>query len=233
MIKINVLTIFPDLYKAMQEETVLKKGLEKGLLEINVIDFRKYSTNKHKKVDDYVYGGGEGMILQIQPIDQAILQNQLQRTKLIYTSPKGHTLNQKKLYNLSKEEEVTILVGRYEGVDNRVFEKYNFEEISIGDFILSGGDLVAQTIIDGVTRLIPGVLNNINSFKKDTFSQDLLEHPQYSRPEEYQGFRVPKILLSGHHQKIEDWKHEKQIQETQEKRPDLYEKYLNKLKKGD
>lgn len=226
MIKINILTLFPDLYKAMTEGTVLKKAIDKNKVELNVIDIRDYSLNKHKKVDDYIYGGCEGMLLQIEPIDRAIELNKLENSRLIYTSPKGKIINQDYLYELAQDSEITILVGRYEGVDQRVFEKYKFEEVSGGDYILSGGDIIAQIIIDGVTRVIPGVLNNGNSYKNDTFTQDLLEHPQYTRPENYKGYIVPEVLLSGHHKNIEKWKLEKQIDETKNKRPDIYKKYL-------
>lgn len=226
MIKINILTLFPDLYKAMTEGTVLKKAIDKNKVELNVIDIRDYSLNKHKKVDDYIYGGCEGMLLQIEPIDRAIELNKLENSRLIYTSPKGKTINQDYLYELAQDSEITILVGRYEGVDQRVFEKYKFEEVSGGDYILSGGDIIAQIIIDGVTRVIPEVLNNGNSYKNDTFTQDLLEHPQYTRPENYKGYIVPEVLLSGHHKNIEKWKLEKQIDETKNKRPDIYKKYL-------
>lgn len=231
MIKINILTIFPELYTAMQEDTIVKKAIENKMLNLNIINFRDYTDDKHKKVDDYPYGGGEGMLLKIQPIDTAIKAFDLKKTKLLYTSPKGERLSQNKIYKLSQEKEITILVGRYEGVDHRVFQKYNFEEVSIGDFILSGGDLVAQVLIDSISRVLPGVLNNANSIKKDTFTQPLLEHNQYTRPEVYENMAVPSILLSGHHKNIEKWIEEEQIKETKDKRPDLYEKYLKNQNK--
>ncbi len=230
MIKINILTIFPNLYEAFVAETIINKAIQKDKLKINVIDIREYSKNKHKKVDDYPYGGGEGMLLMIQPIDDAIIENNLSSSKMIYTSPKGKTINQDMLYDLSQEEEITILVGRYEGVDQRVLDKYKFEEVSVGDFVLTGGDLVAQIIVDGVSRLLPGVLNNKQSIIADTFTQDLLEHPQYTRPEIYDGMEVPEVLLSGHHKNIENWKLEQQIKETKSKRKDLYDKYKRKNK---
>lgn len=228
MIKVNVLTLFPNLYTPLKEETIIKKAIDKKQLSINIIDIRAYTKNKHNKVDDYPYGGGEGMLLQVEPIDEAIIQNKLNGTRFLYTSPKGKVIKQDLLYELSTEEEITILVGRYEGVDERIFSLYNFEEISIGDFILTGGDLVAQVLIDGISRLLPGVLNNQNSYLNDTFTQDLLEHPQYTRPEEYKGLKVPDVLLSGHHQNIQKWKIKKQIEETKNKRPDIYSKYINK-----
>ncbi len=230
MIKINILTIFPNLYEAFVAETIINKAIQKDKLEINVIDIREYSKNKHKKVDDYPYGGGEGMLLMVQPIDDAIIENNLSSSKMIYTSPKGKTIDQNMLYDLSKEEEITILVGRYEGVDQRVLDKYEFEEVSIGDFILTGGDLVAQIIVDGVSRLLPGVLNNEQSIVADTFTQELLEHPQYTRPEVYDGMKVPEVLLSGHHKNIEEWKLNQQIKETKSKRKDLYDEYKRKNK---
>lgn len=230
MIKINILTIFPELYTAMQQETIVRKAIENKQLELNLINFRDFSIDKHNKVDDYPYGGGEGMLLKIQPIDSAIEYFKLASSRLIYTSPKGVTLDQNKIYELSAEKEITILVGRYEGIDQRVFEKYQFEEISIGDFILSGGDLLAQVLIDSIARVLPGVLNNQNSFKKDTFTQPLLEHHQYTRPEQYQGMKVPEILLSGHHKNIEEWILNEQLKETKLKRPDIYQKYLKSKK---
>ncbi len=230
MIKINILTIFPNLYEGFVSETIIKKAIDKNKLEVNIIDIREYSKNKHKKVDDYPYGGGEGMLLMVQPIDDAIKANSLECSKMIYTSPKGKTINQPMLYELSEEEEITILVGRYEGVDQRVLDKYKFEEVSIGDFVLTGGDLVAQIIVDGVSRLLPGVLNNDQSILQDTFTQELLEHPQYTRPEDYEGMRVPDVLLSGHHKNIEEWKLEQQLKETKLKRKDLYDKYVEKNK---
>ncbi len=166
----------------------------------------------------------------IKPIYYAKIENNLSSSKMIYTSPKGKTINQDMLYDLSQEEEITILVGRYEGVDQRVLDKYEFEEVSVGDFVLTGGDLVAQIIVDGVSRLLPGVLNNKQSIIADTFTQDLLEHPQYTRPEIYDGMEVPEVLLSGHHKNIENWKLEQQIKETKSKRKDLYDKYKRKNK---
>ncbi len=227
MTNINVLTIFPNLYDAFLNETIIKKAIDKNKLNVNIINIRDYTENKHKKVDDYPYGGGEGMLLMVQPIDDAIIKNGLENTKMIYTSPKGKVINQNLLYNLTEQyKDITILVGRYEGVDQRVLDKYCFEELSIGDFILTGGDLVAQVLIDSMSRLLPGVLNNSESIKKDTFTQKLLEHPQYTRPEDYQGLKVPEVLLSGHHKKIQEWQNKKQIEETKKKRPDLYKKYI-------
>ncbi len=226
MIKINILTLFPNLYEGLKSETIVNKAIVSRKLELNIINIRDYSDSKHGKVDDYPYGGGEGMLMNVQPIDDAILKNNLQNTRLIYTSPKGKTIKQEDMCELAKDDEITILVGRYEGVDERLFDLYEFEFYSLGDFILTGGDLVAQVFIDGISRLIPGVLNNSNSVINDSFTKDLLEHPQYTRPETYKGLKVPEVLLSGHHKNIEQWKLEQEIAQTKEKRPDLYEKFL-------
>ncbi len=226
MTKINILTLFPNLYEGLKSETIVNKAINSGKLEINVINIRDYTDNKHGKVDDYPYGGGEGMLMCVQPIDDAILQNNLQNTRLIYTSPKGKTIKQDDMYDLAKEDEITILVGRYEGVDERLFNLYEFEYYSLGDFILTGGDLVAQVFIDGISRLIPGVLNNSNSIVNDTFTKELLEHPQFTRPETYKGLKVPEVLLSGHHKNIAQWKLEQEIEQTKKRRPDLYNKFL-------
>lgn len=237
--KINILTIFPKMFDGWQSEGMIAKAIERGIVEINIIDFREYTENKHKKVDDYPFGGGEGMLLMAQPIMSAVEANDLGNTHFIFPSPKGKVLNQQKLEELKELEEITLLAGRYEGVDQRVIDKYVDEEISLGDFIITGGELAIQTILDGVIRLIPGVLNNNVSFEQDSFSDGLLEHPQYTRPASYAGMDVPEVLLSGHHRLIDEYKRREKLKATFLNRPELLEKveltsddlkYINSLR---
>ncbi len=237
--KINILTIFPKMFDGWQAEGMISKAIERGVVEINVIDFREYAENKHKKVDDYPFGGGEGMLLMPQPIMSAIEANNLDSTHVIFPSPKGSVLNQNKLEELKDFDEITLLAGRYEGVDQRVIDKYVDEEISLGDFIITGGELAIQTILDGVIRLLPGVLNNNVSFEQDSFSDGLLEHPQYTRPAEYNGMKVPDVLLNGNHKLIEEFKRKEKLKATFINRPELLEsidlsrdeiEYINTLK---
>lgn len=222
--KINILTIFPKMFNGWLSEGMISKAIEREVVEINVIDFREYAQNKHKKVDDYPFGGGEGMLLMPQPIMSAIEENNLDKTHIIFPSPKGKVLNQEKLEKLKELDEITLLAGRYEGVDQRVIDKYVDEEISLGDFIITGGELAIQTILDGVIRLLPGVLNNNASFEQDSFSDGLLEHPQYTRPSEYNGMKVPEVLLNGNHKLIDEYKRKEKIIATYKNRPELLDK---------
>ncbi len=237
--KINILTIFPEMFEGWKNTGMIAKALNRDIIEINIIDFRDYTENKHKKVDDYPFGGGEGMLLMAQPIISAIKANNLEDTHLIFPSPKGPVLKQSKLEELKNMDEITLLAGRYEGVDQRVIDNYVDEEISLGDFIITGGELAIQTILDGVIRLLPGVLNNNVSFEQDSFSDGLLEHPQYTRPASYEGMDVPEVLLNGNHKLIEQFKREEKLKATFYNRPDLLEKielskedqqYLEKLR---
>ncbi len=237
--KINILTIFPEMFSGWKNTGMIAKALERDIVEINVIDFREYTTNKHKKVDDYPFGGGEGMLLMAQPIISALKENELVDSHVIFPSPKGPVLNQKKLEQLKELTEITLIAGRYEGVDQRVIDNYVDEEISLGDFIITGGELAIQTILDGVIRLLPGVLNNNVSFEQDSFSDGLLEHPQYTRPASYEGMDVPEVLLNGNHKLIEQFKREEKLKATYYNRPELLDdvelsdedkKYLATLK---
>ncbi len=237
--KINILTIFPEMFTGWKNTGMIAKALERDIVEINVIDFREYTTNKHKKVDDYPFGGGEGMLLMAQPIISALKENELVDSHVIFPSPKGPVLNQNKLEQLKELPEITLIAGRYEGVDQRVIDNYVDEEISLGDFIITGGELAIQTILDGVIRLLPGVLNNNVSFEQDSFSDGLLEHPQYTRPASYEGMDVPAVLLNGNHKLIEQFKREEKLKATYYNRPELLEdvelsaedkKYLATLK---
>lgn len=228
--KINILTLFPGLYDSFMNEAIVKKAIDNKIVEFNIIDFREYSSNKHNKVDDYVFGGGAGMLITPQPLFDAIRQNNLEDTHIINTSPRGNVFTQNRAFELSEFDELTFLVGRYEGIDQRVIDTFVDEELSIGDYILMGGEIPSQVMLESIIRLIPGVLNNQVSFATDTFSSDdnfLLEEDQYTRPAEFEGQKVPDVLLSGHHAKIEEWKYQNAYQKTQERRPDLIEKEKN------
>ncbi len=221
--KINILTIFPEMFDGWKNTGMIAKALNRDIIEINVIDFREYAENKHNKVDDYPFGGGEGMLLMAQPIISALEANNLCNSHVIFPSPKGEVLKQTKLEELKTLDEITLLAGRYEGVDQRVIDNYVDEEISLGDFIITGGELAIQTILDGVIRLLPGVLNNNVSFEQDSFSDGLLEHPQYTRPASYKGMDVPEVLLNGNHKLIEKFKREEKLKATYQNRPELLE----------
>ncbi|MFO7887490.1 MAG: tRNA (guanosine(37)-N1)-methyltransferase TrmD [Eubacteriales bacterium] len=219
--KITVLTLFPETMESLLEYSIIGKAVENNLIKINYINIRDYSQNKHNKVDDYPYSGGPGMLLKADSLSEALNDVLINKSKVIYMSPKGKLLNQEKVKELSKEEDIVIIAGHYEGIDQRVIENYVDEEISIGDYILTGGELPALVLIDSVSRLIPGVLGNKNSHQNETFEDNLLEHPQYTRPFNYKGNKVPEILLSGDHEKIKRWKRYKSIEATIKNRPDL------------
>lgn len=222
--KINILTLFPELYSGFLKEAIIGKAVERGIVEVNIIDFREYSDNKHRKVDDYVFGGGAGMLIKPQPLFAAIRENNLEDTHIINMSPRGKVFTQEQAKSLSEVAEITFLVGRYEGIDQRVIDTFVDEEISIGDFILMGGEIPSQVIIEAIVRLLPDVLNNEQSFATESFSPEseyLLEEDQYTRPAEYEGLAVPEVLLSGHHRLIEEWKLENRKKITSERRPDL------------
>lgn len=219
--KINILTIFPEIFDGWKNTGMIKQALDRNLVEINVIDIRDYTTNKHKKVDDYPYGGFGGMLMQVQPLDDAILANNLEDTHVIFPSPKGEVLKQSVLEQLATKDEITLVAGRYEGVDQRFIDMHVDQMISVGDYILTGGELPIATILDGLIRLIPGVLNNDTSNVYESFHNNLLEFPQYTRPAEYKGLKVPEVLVNGNHKLIEEWCREQQISETKKYRPDL------------
>lgn len=220
--KINFITLFPNYYEPFKSESITKRAIEKGLLDVNVIDFRQFTDNKHNKVDDIVYGGGQGMLLMVEPIDKAM---ETTKGKRILMSPQGKPFTQAKALELSKEKEVTFIAGHYEGFDERVRELVD-EEISIGDYVLTGGELPSMVIADAVVRLIPGVIKE-ESHVYDSFQNGLLDHPQYTRPREYKGMKVPEVLLNGNHAKIDEWRKQKQIEKTQRVRPDILERGNN------
>lgn len=222
--KINFLTIFPKYYDAFKTESIIAKAIERKIVEINVIDFRKFTLNKQNKVDDEIYGGGNGMLLMIEPIDRA-LESIKEKTKIILLSPQGIPFSQEKALQLSKESSITFIAGRYEGFDERIRSLID-EEISIGDYVLTGGELPSMVIADSIIRLIPNVIKE-NSYKNDSFQNNLLDYPQYTRPAEYKGMKVPEVLLNGNHKEIEKWRKEKAIENTKNKRPDLLERIKN------
>ena len=229
MLKVNILTIFPELFPGFLGSSLTGKALEEKKFEIKAINIRDYALDKHKSVDDTPCGGGAGMIMKPDVLGRAIKENHSQG-RIIYMSPRGVPLNQAKVKELSKETELTIICGRFEGIDERVIEAYNIEEISIGDYILTGGEQAALIMLDAVVRLLPGVLGNEDSIKEESFEDYLLEHPQYTRPIDWEGRLVPEVLLSGHHQKIEAWRKQKREIATKDKRPDLYKIYLESKK---
>ena len=227
--RIDILTLFPEMFAPLKT-SLIGKAQEKNLVELNVIDYREYSKEKHHKVDDYPYGGGAGMLIQVQPIYDAIKQLKDKDTKVIYMSPKGKTLNQQIVTKLANEEHIVLLCGHYEGIDERVIELCVDEEISIGDYVLTGGEIPAMVVTDAILRYIPNVLHSSDSTIEESFSDGLLEYPQYTHPREFMGLKVPEVLLSGNHAEIEKWRKEQSLLVTKKNRPDLYKKYIKLTK---
>ena len=223
--RIDIITVLPELLKSPFEASILKRAIEKGLVSIHLHNLRDFSTNSYKQVDDYQFGGGAGMVMMIEPIDKCIskLKEERDYDEIIYMTPDGETLNQGIANELSLKENVIILCGHYKGVDQRVRDYFITREISVGDFVLSGGELGAAIVCDAVIRLIPGVLGNETSALTDSFQDNLLAPPIYTRPAEYKGWKVPVILLSGHTAKIEEWREAEAQKHTEDRRPDLLE----------
>ncbi len=222
--KFYIMTLFPEMIYAGLNHSVIKRACEKGIVEINCVDIRDFANNKHNQVDDYPYGGGAGMVIKPTPVFdtyESIKSKVKEGCRVVYMTPQGKTFNQNTAFEFSKEEELIILCGHYEGIDERVIEEIVTDEISIGDFILTGGELAAMTVIDSVSRLIPGVLNKEESFEEESFSNNLLEYPQYTRPVEFLGKKVPDVLLSGHHENVDKWRREQSLKRTFLKRPEL------------
>ena len=220
----HILTLFPEMVLNGLHTSIIGRAAEKGLLSIEAIDIREYSTDKHRHVDDYPYGGGAGMVMQPMPICEAyddLCEKIGKKPRVIYMTPQGRVFNQRIAEELAQEEDLVFLCGHYEGIDERALELIATDYLSIGDYVLTGGELPAMGMIDCISRLIPGVLNNDTSAEFESFHDNLLEYPQYTRPEEYRGLRVPDILLSGHHKNIETWRREQSIKRTLERRPDL------------
>lgn len=222
--KINILTLFPEMFESLNT-SILKRALDKNLIEIKVYNIRDYTLDKHKKCDDYTFGGGAGMIMTPQPIDSTFEVVDFEhKTHRIYMSPKGKTLSQSKVEELAKMEEITILCGHYEGIDERIIEMHIDEQLSIGDYVLTGGELPAMVLIDSVSRYVEGVLGSNESTSEESFASGLLEYPQYTRPQDFKGHKVPEVLLSGNHEEIRKWRENKQLELTKALRPDLLEK---------
>ncbi|MRG85422.1 tRNA (guanosine(37)-N1)-methyltransferase TrmD [Salinibacillus xinjiangensis] len=225
---IDILTLFPEMFHGVFNSSILKKAEENNAVQYNPINFRDYTDNKHQKVDDYPYGGGAGMVLAPQPLFDAVdhLKEQRKNTapRVILMCPQGEPYTQEKAEELSEEDHLIFICGHYEGYDERIRTHLVTDEISIGDYVLTGGELGAMVVIDSVVRLLPGVLGNNESAIKDSFSTGLLEHPHYTRPREFRGLSVPDVVLSGNHQKIEEWRQKESLKRTYERRPDLLEK---------
>lgn len=222
------MTIFPNMFNDFKRESLIGKAIDKNILEINVYNIRDYTLQRANTVDDEVYGGGNGMLMMAQPIYDCykkIVEGK-SNVKTYYMSPKGKTFNQETAISMSKLDEIVILCGHYEGVDERALQLINAEEISIGDYVLTGGEIPAMVVIDSLARFVKGVLSNEESTDEESFRNNLLEYPQYTRPYEYEGLKVPDILISGDHKKVSNWKLEQSIEITKKNRPDLYEKYL-------
>ncbi len=223
MMRIDIITVLPRLLDSPFSHSILKRAQDKGLVSVHVHDLRDYSTSKQKSVDDYAYGGGAGMVLQIEPIARCIesLQTKTSYDEVIYMSPDGQTLSQGVANELSLRQNLLILCGHYKGVDERVREHFITREISIGDYVLSGGELAAAVLADSIIRLLPGVLNDETSALSDSFQDGLLAPPVYSRPADFRGWKVPDVLLSGHEGRIEAWRHQQAVTRTRQRRPDL------------
>ena len=223
----HVLTLFPEMIQDGLNTSIIGRAMEKGLISLETTDIRDYSTNKHHKVDDYPYGGGAGMVMQAEPVYgawEAVSEKIGYRPRVIYLTPQGSVFNQTIAEDLAKEKDLVFLCGHYEGIDERVLEEVVTDYLSIGDYVLTGGELPAMVMIDAISRLVPGVLNNDESAQFESFQDNLLEYPQYSRPEEWNGKKVPPVLLSGHHANIEKWRREQSVIRTAKRRPDLLEK---------
>lgn len=225
--KINILTLFPNMYDGFLSESIIKRAIDKKLVNINITNIRDFTNDKHGHVDDTPYGGGSGMLLKCEPIFNAVESVKTSKSKIILLTPEGEKYSQKIAYDLSKEKDIVLICGHYEGFDERIKSIVDME-ISIGDYVLTGGELPSMIITDSVTRLLPGVIEE-ESHLKDSFNDNLLDYPQYTKPREFKGMKVPDVLLSGDHKKIDEWRKEEQIKKTKEKRPDLLEQ--EKLRK--
>lgn len=221
--KIDIISVVPDLLQSPFSHSILKRAKEKGLLDVNVINLRDHTTYARAQVDDYAFGGGAGMVMMIEPLVNAVeaLQKETVYDEIIYLTPDGKTLNQKMANGLSLKNNLLLICGHYKGIDQRFRDHFITQEISIGDYVLSGGELAAAVLVDAVGRLIPGVLNDETSALTDSFQDNLLAPPVYTRPEEFRGWKIPDVLMSGNHKLIDEWRHEQSVQRTKEKRPDL------------
>ena len=223
--RIDIISVLPELMESPFQASILKRAMQKGLAEVNFHQIRDWSTGKHRQIDDEPYGGGAGMVMMVEPLDKCISELKAERNydEIIYLTPDGETLNQKIANTLSIKDNLMMICGHYKGIDQRVRDLHVTKEISIGDYVLTGGELAACVLADSIIRLLPGVLNDEQSALTDSFQDGLLSPPIYTRPEEYKGLKVPEVLLSGHNQKIEDWRHDEAVRITKERRPDLLE----------
>ena len=228
--KIDVLTLFPDMFTAFRNESIVGRAIRSDIVDINIVNIRDYSLDKHKKTDDYTFGGGPGMVLFPEPVFRAIddLKTRDCNTKMIYMSPRGKILDKEKIEELAGMDRLMFLCGHYEGVDQRVIEYWDMEEISIGDYVLTGGELPAMVTIDAVVRFLPGVLGSEQSHDEESVYSGLLEYPHYSGTRNFRGMDVPEVLVSGHHENIRKWRLREALVLTMKNRPDLFEKYMNK-----
>lgn len=229
--KIDVLTLFPEMFGPVIGSSILGRAAEKNILDIRLTDIRDFSNDKHNKADDYPFGGGGGMVMMADPIFGALESVKAEGKKILYMSPRGKVINQEKITELAELDEFVILCGHYEGIDQRVIDYWNIEEVSIGDYVLTGGELPAMVLIDSVARLLPDVLGNANSALDESIYSGLLEHPQYTKPRNYRGLEVPEVLVSGNHKLIDLWKFREALKLTKERRPDLFEKFIQKDRK--
>lgn len=226
--RIDVLTLFPEMFTPVTEESILGRARENGILDIRLTNIREYSRDKHKKADDTPFGGGAGMVMLPDPVFNALNAIGARGKRIIYMSPRGRLLDMDLITELSREEELVILCGHYEGVDQRIIDYWEMEEISVGDYILTGGELPAMILIDAVARMIPEVLGSSEAHNEESIYSGLLEYPQYTKPRQYEGMDVPEVLISGNHKLIHLWQFEKSLELTKERRPDLWENFLKK-----
>ena len=217
--KIDILTLFPEMFSPLNS-SILKRAVDNHILEFNLVNIRDFSKDKHKKCDDYPFGGGAGMLMSVQPIYDAIKSVQKENSKIIFPSPRGAKFDHKKAKELSSFEHLIFVCGHYEGVDERIFELFNMEEISLGDYVLTGGELPSMVMIDSLSRFVDGVISK-ESLENESFSNGLLEYPQYTRPAVFEGIKVPEVLLSGNHQEVEKWRKEESLKRTKKSRKDL------------
>jgi tRNA (guanine37-N1)-methyltransferase len=226
----NIITLFPDFFHSPLKTSLLGRAIDSQIIKVNLIDLKYFSADKFHRCDDSPYGGGSGMVLEPEPLFRAIESVKDIKTKVVLTSPSGMLLNQELVKELFKEEDICIICGRYEGVDQRVIDRYVDYEISIGDYVISGGEYAALVIMDSIARYVPGFMSNPESLIEESFQSHLLEYPQYTRPSEIEGWEVPAVLLSGDHKKIREWRKEKAIEKTKKVRPDLLIKYMRETK---
>lgn len=225
----RIYTLFPDFFVSPLKSGLIGKAVESGIIRYDIIDIRSYSEDKFRRCDDYPYGGGSGMILAPQPLFKAIEENEKSGSCILYASPSGMPLVQEYIKELAGLEEISIICGNYEGIDQRIIDKFVTREVSIGDYILSGGEYAALVISDAVARYVPGFMSNRDSLSEESFESDLLEYSQYTRPADFRGLKVPEVLVSGNHEKIALWRHQNRLKKTRGTRPDLYKKYLMRL----